>query len=147
MQFLRIKGSGDILAGWFWPWIPCEGTVKLLAGPTVSKDLTGARESIPKSFIWVLPKGFKSLRCGPFHETVYNMASPRVMRQRERENESMMEAVVSFMEVTYHLFCHILLVTQTTAVECRKGTMHKYEYQKEKIIGPSQRLITTLKCL
>lgn len=42
------QGSGDILAGWFWLWVPGEGAVKVLAGAVVSKDLTGARESIAK---------------------------------------------------------------------------------------------------
>ena len=79
------QGSGDILAGWFWLWVPGEGAVKVLAGTVVSKDLTGARESMPRSFTWLLAKGFMSSPCGPFHEAAYNIASPP--RERERDQD------------------------------------------------------------
>lgn len=72
----------------------------------------GLQGPLPSSVTWLFEGGFSLSPGGPLYRAAHKVASPRA-RSEEQERETNMEATGSYnliWKVTYHYFCHFLLV-------------------------------------
>lgn len=120
-----------------------------MAGATVISKLDWAGESTFKLARMVVGKFSSFFDCWPEASVPYHMGLSkgysqhgslklnslrvRVMVGRTRWKSESFYNLIS--EVTYHQFCHMLLVIETNPGTMWEGTVQGYEYQEMEIIG------------
>lgn len=118
---------GNGLSGWFQFRVARVFGLRMLAGATVSEDLTGAGGSLPRWLTHVAVgrrHQFFTICATPLcclNVPIWQLAPPeRVLRQRERQGERGLKSeregerwrdTEIVLEITYHHVFHILIVT------------------------------------
>lgn len=131
-------GSG-ILDWLSWGvWLRCcrEAAAKVTASTAVIWALTGSGELVPSSFIWPLAGSLSSSPQGPLCAAAHGPVSPGARDPCERELKTKATVVYNLiLEVTYHQFYHILLITRDVSTRGQEwsqvileATYHRFKW-------------------